>query len=87
MRLRGRKHDHTSHIHQPRCRFGCGSRGRERKSHAQIVGANERVNFAVVGTGESLNNGTHEVYVARWASDVEYPESRQCVRGTLPDQG
>lgn len=46
--IEGRKHDHTSHIHQQRCRFG-GSRGREHKSYAQIVGANERVNFAVVG--------------------------------------
>jgi predicted dehydrogenase len=26
------------------------------------------------GTGESLNNGTHEVDVCRWALDAEYPE-------------
>ena len=27
------------------------------------------------GTGESLNNGTHEVDVCRWALGVEYPET------------
>ena len=27
------------------------------------------------GTGESLNNGTHEVDVCRWAMGVDYPES------------
>jgi hypothetical protein len=43
--------------------------------------------FFRYGTRESLNNGTHEVYVARWASDVGYPEPREYVRGTLPDQG
>src|ERR1700761_8147870 len=30
--------------------------------------------FKVWGTGESLNNGTHEVDVCRWALDVDYPE-------------
>jgi predicted dehydrogenase len=29
--------------------------------------------FRVWGTGESLNNGTHEVDVCRWALDVDYP--------------
>jgi predicted dehydrogenase len=31
--------------------------------------------FKTWGTGESLNNGTHEVDVARWALDVGYPQS------------
>jgi predicted dehydrogenase len=31
--------------------------------------------FKTWGTGESLNNGTHEVDVARWALDVAYPQS------------
>jgi predicted dehydrogenase len=30
--------------------------------------------FKVWGTGETLNNGTHEVDVCRWALDVTYPE-------------
>jgi predicted dehydrogenase len=31
--------------------------------------------FKVWGTGETLNNGTHEVDVARWALGAEYPTS------------
>jgi len=31
--------------------------------------------FKKWGTGETLNNGTHEVDVCRWALDVHYPES------------
>jgi predicted dehydrogenase len=30
--------------------------------------------FRIYGTGETLNNGTHEVDVCRWALDVHYPE-------------
>jgi predicted dehydrogenase len=30
--------------------------------------------FKIYGTGESLNNGTHEVDVCRWALDVEFPK-------------
>ena len=30
--------------------------------------------FKVWGTGETLNNGTHEVDVCRWALGVDYPE-------------
>ena len=29
--------------------------------------------FHIWGTGETLNNGTHEVDVCRWALDVDYP--------------
>jgi predicted dehydrogenase len=31
--------------------------------------------FKTYGTGEALNNGTHEVDVCRWALGVEYPKS------------
>jgi predicted dehydrogenase len=30
--------------------------------------------FKVYGTGETLNNGTHEIDVCRWALGVEFPE-------------
>ena len=30
--------------------------------------------FRIYGTGETLNNGTHEVDVCRWALGVEYPQ-------------
>ena len=30
--------------------------------------------FRIYGTGETLNNGTHEVDVCRWALGVEYPK-------------
>src|ERR1700722_10539598 len=31
--------------------------------------------FKIYGTGEALNNGTHEVDVCRWALGVDYPNS------------
>ena len=31
--------------------------------------------FRIYGTGEALNNGTHEVDVCRWALDVKYPRT------------
>lgn len=33
------------------------------------------------GTGEALNNGTHEVDVARWALDVKWPETIRSTGG------
>jgi predicted dehydrogenase len=30
--------------------------------------------FRIYGTGETLNNGTHEVDVCRWALDADYPQ-------------
>jgi predicted dehydrogenase len=31
--------------------------------------------FKIWGTGETLNNGTHEIDVCRWALDVDFPRS------------
>ena len=33
------------------------------------------------GTGETLNNGTHEVDICRWALDVDYPEAVTAIGG------
>lgn len=40
------------------------------------------------GTGEALNNGTHELDVARWALNVEYPNKVTSLAGRFhyPDQ-
>ena len=37
--------------------------------------------FRTWGTGETLNNGTHEVDVCRWALAVDYPKSISAVGG------
>lgn len=37
--------------------------------------------FWIYGTGETLNNGTHEVDVARWALNVDYPRSVSATGG------
>jgi predicted dehydrogenase len=37
--------------------------------------------FKTWGTGESLNNGTHEVDVCRWAMAVDYPNSVASIAG------
>ena len=38
------------------------------------------------GTGETLNNGTHEVDVCRWALGVEYPKAVTASGGTYQDK-
>ncbi|HEY0264726.1 MAG TPA: Gfo/Idh/MocA family oxidoreductase [Granulicella sp.] len=37
--------------------------------------------FRTYGTGETLNNGTHEVDVCRWALGVDYPQKISAVGG------
>jgi predicted dehydrogenase len=37
--------------------------------------------FKIWGTGESLNNGTHEVDVCRWALGLDYPKSVTSIAG------
>jgi predicted dehydrogenase len=37
--------------------------------------------FKIWGTGEALNNGTHEVDVCRWALGVDYPNSVASIGG------
>ena len=39
------------------------------------------------GTGEALNNGTHEVDVCRWALGVDWPIARHLQRRPLPVPG
>ena len=43
--------------------------------------------FRIWGTGETLNNGTHEVDVCRWALGVDYPQSRDGHRRAVSVQG
>ena len=38
------------------------------------------------GTGETLNNGTHEVDIARWALGVEYPDVVTAIGGRYQDK-
>ena len=42
--------------------------------------------FRIWGTGETLNNGTHEVDVCRWALDVDFPKQRLLVGRKIPVQ-
>jgi len=37
--------------------------------------------FKIYGTGETLNNGTHEVDVCRWALGVDYPDRISSIGG------
>jgi predicted dehydrogenase len=37
--------------------------------------------FKIYGTGEALNNGTHEVDVCRWALDVDFPKRISSIGG------
>ncbi len=39
------------------------------------------------GTGETLNNGTHEVDVCRWALQAEFPETVTATGGRYQYQG
>ena len=39
------------------------------------------------GTGETLNNGTHEVDVCRWALGVDYPQRMTAIGGRYHVQG
>jgi predicted dehydrogenase len=42
--------------------------------------------FRAYGTGETLNNGTHEVDVCRWALGVDYPKTSYFVGRPIPVQ-